>query len=124
MTDWYKTIKHVEEGDSAMVRPQYLTAQVGRLINDDATVSIDTGAHTIFTARHWQIRQQQQMAVSGNLASMGSGLPYAIAAQLAFPGRQCVAMVGDGGFTMLMGEMVTAVRYKLPVKIIIFKNNT
>ncbi len=123
MTDWHKTIKHVEEGDSAVVRPQYLAAQVGRLINDDATVSIDTGAHTIFTARHWQTRTQQQMAVSGNLASMGSGLPYAIAAQLAFPGRQCVAMVGDGGFTMLMGEMVTAVRYKLPVKIIIFKNN-
>jgi len=123
MTDWYKTIKHVEEGDSAMVRPQYLAAQVGRLINDDAAVSIDTGAHTIFTARHWQIRPQQQMAVSGNLANMGSGLPYAIAAQLAFPARQCIAMVGDGGFTMLMGEMVTAVRYKLPVKIIIFKNN-
>jgi pyruvate dehydrogenase (quinone) len=53
---------------------------------------------------------------------MAPGLPYAIAAQLAFPGRQCIAMVGDGGFTMLMAEMATAVRYKLPVKVIIFKN--
>lgn len=54
---------------------------------------------------------------------MGPGLPYAIATQLAFPKRQCIAMVGDGSFTMLIGEMATAVRYNLPVKIIIFKNN-
>ena len=63
------------------------------------------------------------MAVSGNLATMAPGLPYAIAAKLEFPGRQCVAMVGDGGFSMLMAEIVTAVRYNLAVKVIIFKNN-
>lgn len=123
MIEWRKALHTVEEGDSAVVRPQYLAAQVSKLLKDDATVSIDTGAHTIFTARHWQIKAKQQMAVSGNLATMAPGLPYAIAAQLAFPGRQCVAMVGDGGFTMLMAEMVTAVRYKLPVKIVVFKNN-
>lgn len=123
MAAWRKTIKGVEEGESPMVRPQYLAAEVGRLIDANATVSIDTGAHTVFTARHWQLREGQQMAVSGNMASMAAGLPYAIAAQLAFPGRQCIAMVGDGGFAMLMGELVTAVRYKLPIKIIIFKNN-
>jgi pyruvate dehydrogenase (quinone)/pyruvate oxidase len=55
---------------------------------------------------------------------MGPGLPYAIAAQIAFPNRQSVAIVGDGGFTMLMGEFVTAVKYKLPVKIVILKNNS
>jgi len=123
MYSWREIIREVEEGDSTSVRPQYLVAEVGRLINDDATVSIDTGAHTVFTARHWPIKAQQQMAVSGNLASMGSGLPYAIAAQLAFPGRQCIAMVGDGGFTMLMGEMATAIRYGLPIKVVVFKNN-
>lgn len=123
MAGWRRILSEVEEGDSDLVRPQYLAAQVGKFIDDNATVSIDTGAHTIFAARHWQLKSGQQMAVSGNLASMGPGLPYAIAAQLAYPGRQCVAMVGDGGFTMLMGELATAVRYKLPVKIIIFKNN-
>ena len=78
----------------------------------------------MFTARHWQLRPAQQLAVSGNLATMAPGLPYAIAAQLAYPGRQCVAMVGDGGFTMLMGELATAVRYRLPIKVVVFRNNS
>jgi thiamine pyrophosphate-dependent acetolactate synthase large subunit-like protein len=60
---------------------------------------------------------------SGNLATMAPGLPYAIGAQVAFPGRQVIAFVGDGGFTMLMGEMITAVKYDLPIKIIIIKND-
>jgi pyruvate dehydrogenase (quinone)/pyruvate oxidase len=60
---------------------------------------------------------------SGNLASMAPAVPYAIAAQIAYPGRQCVAFVGDGGFTMLMGELATAVKYRLPIKIVIVKNN-
>ncbi|WPR75980.1 thiamine pyrophosphate-dependent enzyme [Algoriphagus sp. NG3] len=123
MEEWRKTLKKVEEGESELIRPQFLVAEVGRQLQDDATVSIDTGAHTVFTARHWEIKKDQQLAVSGNLASMAPGLPYAIAAQLAFPDRQCVAMVGDGGFSMLMAEMATAVRYKLPVKVILFKNN-
>ena len=63
-------------------------------------------------------------SVSGNLASMGNGLPYAMAAQLAHPGRQCVAFVGDGGFSMLMAEFATCVKYELPVKVIILKNNS
>ena len=63
-------------------------------------------------------------AVSGNLASMACGLPYAIAAQIAYPDRQCIAFVGDGGFSMLMAEFATAVKYKLPIKVVIIKNNT
>ena len=62
--------------------------------------------------------------LSGNLATMANGLPYAIAAQIAFPERQCVAFVGDGGFSMLMAEFSTCVKYKLPVKVVIIKNNT
>lgn len=124
MSDWRKTLAQAEEGDAKLIKPQYLAAQVSRLLTDDATVSIDTGSHTVFTARHWQIRPAQQLAVSGNLATMAPGLPYALAAQIAYPGRQCVAMVGDGGFTMLMGEMVTAVRYNLPIKVVVFKNNS
>jgi pyruvate dehydrogenase (quinone)/pyruvate oxidase len=55
---------------------------------------------------------------------MGCGLPYAIAAQLAYPDRPCVAFVGDGGFSMLMAELATCVKYNLPVKIVVVKNNT
>jgi len=63
-------------------------------------------------------------SVSGNLASMANALPYAIAAQIAYPRRQVVAFVGDGGFSMLMAEFATCVKYELPVKIVIVKNNT
>ena len=55
---------------------------------------------------------------------MANGLPYAIAAQIAYPDRQCVAFVGDGGFSMLMAEFATAVKYKLPIKVVVIKNNT
>jgi len=63
-------------------------------------------------------------SVSGTLASMACGLPYAIAAKLAFPDRQSVAFVGDGGFTMLMGEFATACKYNLPIIVVIVKNNS
>jgi thiamine pyrophosphate-dependent acetolactate synthase large subunit-like protein len=64
-----------------------------------------------------------QFSLSGNLATMANGFPYSVGAQVAFPNRQVIAIVGDGGFTMLMGELATCVKYKLPVKVIIFKNN-
>jgi pyruvate dehydrogenase (quinone) len=63
-------------------------------------------------------------SLSGTLASMANGLPYAIAAQIAYPERQCIAFVGDGGFSMLMAEFATAVKYQLPIKVIIIKNNS
>jgi pyruvate dehydrogenase (quinone) len=122
MKDWRQLISQVEQEQAEPIKPQYLVAQVSKLLKDDALISIDTGSHTVFTARHLQIRPKQQVAVCGNLASMAPGLPYAIAAQIAYPGRQSVAMVGDGGFTMLMGEVATAVMYNLPIKVVIFKN--
>lgn len=124
MTKWRETLVKMEENQSLPIKPPFLVATVSKLVNDNAHISIDTGAHTVFTARHFPIKAAQDIIVCGNLASMGPGLPYAIAAQLAFPGRQCIAMVGDGSFTMLMGEIATAVHYGLPVKIIIFKNNS
>ena len=71
-----------------------------------------------------QYSKGNEFSLSGTLATMACGLPYAIAAQIAFPDRQCIAFVGDGGFTMLMGEFATAVQYNLPIKIIVIKNNT
>src|SRR3546814_19350404 len=69
------------------------------------------------------VRQGQMCTLSGNLATMANGFPYAVAAQVAYPDRQVVAFVGDGGFTMLMGEFATCVKYDLPVKVVIIKNN-
>ena len=64
-----------------------------------------------------------KFSLSGSLATMANGLPYSIGAAVAYPGRQVVCMVGDGGLTMLMGEIATLVKYKLPVKVIVIKNN-
>jgi pyruvate dehydrogenase (quinone) len=123
MNAWKTTLNKLETDQSMPIKPPFLVAAVSRLLKDNALIAIDTGAHTVFTARHLRIKGSQQVLACGNLASMAPGLPYVIAAQLAYPGRQCVAMVGDGGFTMLMGEMATAVLYNLPIKVVIFKNN-
>jgi pyruvate dehydrogenase (quinone) len=74
-------------------------------------------------ARYLDIKDRQKFAVSGALASMACGLPYAIAAAIAFPGRQVVAVVGDGGLSMSLAELATCVRYRLPIKIVVIKNN-
>jgi pyruvate dehydrogenase (quinone) len=106
------------------IKPQFIASAVSEELNDNAIVSVDSGTNTIWAARYIQMRKGMKFSVSGTLASMGCGLPYALAAQIAYPERQCVAFVGDGGFTMLMGEFATAVQYNLPIKVIILKNNT
>ncbi|HUJ65597.1 MAG TPA: thiamine pyrophosphate-dependent enzyme, partial [Acidimicrobiales bacterium] len=75
-----------------------------------------------WAARHFHIRGDRQFYLSGNLATMAPGLPYTIANQVAHPGRQCIAFVGDGGFAMLMAEFGTACRYGLPIKVVINNN--
>jgi pyruvate dehydrogenase (quinone) len=94
------------------------------LLNDDAILAVDCGTVTTWAARYLDMRGSMQFSVSGILATMACGLPYAVGAAVAYPGRQIVTVVGDGGFTMLMGEMATLVKYKQPVKVIIIKNNT
>lgn len=105
------------------MKPQVVAWELGKRISDDAIISTDSGTNTTWCARQVYARKGQMFSCSGNLATMACGLPYAIAAQVAFPDRQCVAIVGDGGLSMLMAEFVTAVKYKLPIKIIVIKNN-
>src|ERR687889_62284 len=106
------------------IKPQAIARAVSEQLEDNAIISVDSGTNTIWAARFLNIRNGMKFSVSGTLASMACGLPYAIAAQIAYPERQCVAFVGDGGFAMLMGEFATAVQYNLPIKVIILKNNT
>lgn len=103
---------------------QFVAAAVSDELEDNEIISVDNGTITSWAARYIIIRKGMMFSLSGTLASMACGLPYAIAAQIAFPERQSVAFLGDGGFTMLMGEYATAVQYSLPIKIIIIKNNT
>jgi pyruvate dehydrogenase (quinone) len=105
------------------MKPQVVTWQLNKLLNDDAIVSSDSGTIATWTARYIEMRGTMQFSLSGSLATMANGLPYSIGAAVAYPGRQVVCVVGDGGFTMLMGEIATLVKYKLPVKVIVIKNN-
>src|SRR5438105_8554300 len=106
------------------MKPQRVAWELGKRLSSNAIVSCDSGTITTWFARHIPARRGQMYSLSGTLASMAPGLPYAIAAQLAYPDRQCVAFVGDGGFTMLMGELATCVKYQLPVKVVVIKNNS
>ncbi len=124
MRNWNALLDRVAATERAPLRPQMVTRQLSDLLAPDAIVSLDTGANTHFAARMIQIRPDQKITVSGQLASMAPGLSFAIAAALAFPGRQSVAVVGDGGFAMLMAELSTAVRLGLPVKIVLLRNDT
>ncbi len=124
MEDWRKTIQDRGTGREVPMKPQVIAHELGLRLREDAIVSCDSGTIATWWARHIPVKKGQIHSLSGNLASMANGLPYTIAAQIAHPARQCVAFVGDGGFSMLMADFVTAVKYKLPIKVVIVKNNT
>jgi len=100
-------------------KPQYLIGVVNDAAADDTILTCDSGTIATWAARHWTIRGGRQFYLSGNLATMAPGLPYAIGIQHAFPGCQVIAFTGDGGFAMLMAEFLTAIQHGLPVKIVI-----
>ena len=124
MAEWQKIMEDRASRPDKPMKPQVIAHELGLRLRDDAIVSCDSGTIATWWARHIPAKRGQMHTLSGNLASMANGLPYAIAAQIAFPKRQCVAFVGDGGFSMLMAEFATAVKYQLPVKIVVVKNNT
>lgn len=84
---WHDTLERVEAQQTTPLKPQFVVAAVSRCLTDDAIISLDTGAHTIFCGRHLRVKATHSLAVSGTLASMGVGLPYALAAKLAYRGR-------------------------------------
>jgi pyruvate dehydrogenase (quinone)/pyruvate oxidase len=92
------------------MKPQVVAWELGKRLADDAVFTCDSGTIATWYARQIPVRRDQQCTLSGNLATMANGFPYAMAAQVAWPERQCVAFVGDGGFTMLMGELATCVK--------------
>lgn len=124
MKDWFGLLRERSTRNDKPIKPQVIAAVVSEELQDNAIISVDCGTNTIWAAQHIIIRKGMKFSLSGTLASMACGLPYAIAAQIAYPDRQCLAFVGDGGFSMLMAEFATAVQYNLPIKIIIIKNNT
>ncbi|PWU79410.1 MAG: pyruvate oxidase [Candidatus Nitrosopolaris wilkensis] len=124
MESWNRLLKEKSTRTDKPIKPQVIAKAVSDELEDNAIISADCGTNTSWAARYIDVRKGMKFSVSGTLSSMANGLPYAIAAQVAFPERQSVAFVGDGGLTMLMGEFATAVQYDLPIKVIVIKNNT
>jgi pyruvate dehydrogenase (quinone) len=123
MKSWNELMRKRGTRTDIPMKPQVVTHTLNRLLDDDAIISSDSGTIATWSARYIEMRGKMKFSLSGTLATMGNGLPYAIGAALAFPGRQCVCIVGDGGLTMLMGEIATLVKYHLNVKVIVIKND-
>ena len=85
-------------------------------------ISLDTGENCWWFGRNFWMKKTQKMVMSGYLASMGFGLPGAMAAALAYPNRQIICITGDGGLAMVMGDFLTVVKQKMPIKVFVFNN--
>jgi pyruvate dehydrogenase (quinone)/pyruvate oxidase len=123
MRAWWKLMEEQGTRRDTPMKPQVVAWEIGNRLRSDAIVISDSGTIATWFARQIRAKRGQMFTLSGMLASMADGLPYAIAAQIAHPGRQVVAFVGDGGFSMLMAEFATAVKYRLPIKVVVVKNN-
>jgi pyruvate dehydrogenase (quinone) len=106
------------------MHPQYVTRVVDSLASEDAIFTCDVGSPTMWAARYLRMNGKRRLLGSFNHGSMANAMPQAIGAQLTFPGRQVVSLSGDGGFAMLMGDLLTIRQLKLPVKIVIFNNGS
>jgi pyruvate dehydrogenase (quinone) len=129
-----KALKHYEEArkdldglatpnDKQPIHPQYLAQQISRFAAADAIFTCDVGTPTVWACRYLQMNGQRRLLGSFNHGSMANAMPQAIGAQAIDRSRQVVALCGDGGFAMLMGDFLTLAQQKLPVKIIIFNNS-
>ncbi len=122
MGEWRAQLAALRSAEREPVAPQFLAGLVDDFATDDAILTCDSGTISAWAARYWTIRGERQFYLSSNLSSMAPGLPYAIAIQRAYPDRQVIAFVGDGGFSMLMAEFHTAVWHRLPIKVVINNN--
>jgi len=111
------------KNSSTIIKPQFVIQKLRELSDKDAIISTDVGQHQMWTAQFFHFNRPRTFLTSGGLGTMGYGLPAAMGAQAAFPGRQVITICGDGGVQMNIQEMATLVQNKLPVKIIILNNN-
>ncbi|MCI3985724.1 pyruvate oxidase [Bacillus sp. K7] len=122
MQHWWNEIEKDETEAETPLKPQQVVARLEEAAADDAVLSVDVGTVTVWMARHFKMKANQDFIVSSWLATMGCGLPGAIASSLSEPERQAIAVCGDGGFSMVMQDLPTAVKYKLPITVVILNN--
>lgn len=104
------------------IKPQQVIEELHRVTNGNAIIVTDVGQHQMWAAQFYPFKRSRQWLTSGGLGTMGFGLPAAMGAALGCPNTQVVAVVGDGGFQMTNQEIITAIQYKIPLKVIIMNN--
>ncbi len=122
--EWVRQLEREADSSLMPIRPQYIMKVLNEKIADDAVISLDVGENCWWFGRNFQMRRTQKMVMSGYLASMGFGLPGAMAAALAFPDRQIICVAGDGGFSMVMEDFLTVLKYQMPVKVFLLNNQS
>jgi len=120
-----KSLDHMATGKSGskLIHPQYLTKLVSDFADKDAVFTCDVGTPTLWAARYLKMNGKRKLLGSFNHGTMASAMPQAIGAICASPDRQVIALSGDGGLAMLMGDLLTIYQYQLPVKIIVYNNS-
>lgn len=130
MLEFYKEVKqrlqvYVEDkGKENAISPEYVATVISRIAARDAIFTVDTGMTNVWTARYLEATGKRVLLGSFNHGSMANAMPQAIGAALAAPGRQVLALCGDGGISMLLGDLMTIIQYKLPIKVIVFNNQS
>ncbi|HEX5562068.1 MAG TPA: thiamine pyrophosphate-dependent enzyme [Nocardioidaceae bacterium] len=124
MKDWWALMEERSTREDMPMKPQVPAWALNEVLDDDAIVCGDSGTVTTWVARQVKVRKDMRFSFSGTNCSMAAGLPYGIGAQAAYPGRQVVVFTGDGSLTMQLGDFLTCVQHRLPVKIVVVKNNT
>jgi len=114
-------VEHV--GKRTPMHPEPVAAALSEVASDDAIFTADTGMCNVWSSRYIRATKERRVIGSFNHGSMANALPQAIGAQLCYPGRQVIAMAGDGGLAMLMGDLLTMAQYNLPIKLILFNNS-
>ena len=122
--NWVNWLKSFEDREEQPIRPEAVYKEINRIAKDDAIFVTDVGNTTIHSIRLLDMNGNQKHTTSGWFATMGNGVPGGIAAQLSFPEKQVLTLSGDGGFAMVMQDIITQVKYQLPIINVVFSNDS
>lgn len=120
--EWQEQLDREADPEAVPIRPPYIMKVLSEIIPDDAVITIDVGENQWWFGRNFRMKRQR-FAMSGYLATMGFGFPAAIAAKIAYPEKQVFCITGDGGFSQAMSDFVTAVKYNLPMVVVVLNNH-